>query len=513
MIHHERKFDMKQAPIISRRLIAAALLVGLFSLPAFGATDEAEVEVEIPTTLQPYNVRVFVAIDDNVEFQLNFRKRILDELRDRCDGYWGRMCTVSVEEFPRLFPATATTLDRLAITHESPEVANCDKAFFLTLQADGGGYLVAGKCWDATTRETSDVISSQVFRRSDIADRLFGLLSDLFEPIVEIADFDEKQVTLQIRAGELLPPDPSQAPLKAGRLLTPFYRFITREGEVRKIQEIPWTYLVVSDVDRATANCSIVSGLRVPLTTRRRRLIEVLAQGVRPKFDSTRLKFVSQQFSDHPMFGVTVSIVPEKSETTSEESTEESTGEEQAQGDKPEPVTMMTDRAGTVTISGDGSDKPVMLAVHSGKSALAMVPLVPGLEAEAEIQLPDDSVRLNVEGQLAVLEAGVIDAVAKRAVLMARARSAIKANDWKSVDEFLERMDKISGPSRLQTELTIIRERGVSAAMARKDVSAKRRIERLCSKTSELIETYLSLDKINQFREETAELRKALGAK
>jgi hypothetical protein len=501
MTNRERKSSMKIATILSRHLVAAAM--GLLACVAIGNADE--LETETPAALRPYNVRVFVAIDDNVEFQPEFRARVLADLRDRCDGYWGRMCNTAIEEFPQLLPATAATLGRLAITHESPEVANCDKAFFLTLQVDGGGYLVAGKCWDATARNTSDVITAQVFRRGDIADRLFGLLSDLFEPIVEIADFDAERVTLQIRAGEILPPDPSQAQLKPGRLLTPFYRFLSKEGEVRRIQEIPWTYLIVSDVDRATATCKIVSGLRVPLTTRRRRLIEALAQGVRPKYDSTRLTFVSQQFADQPIFGVTVSIVPEKAK--------QPTGEEQAKDETPEPVSLMTDRAGTVTITGDGSNMPIMLAVHSGKSALARVPLLPGLEAETQVRLPDDTVRLNVEGQLAVLEAEVIDAVAKRAVLMARTRSAIRENDWKSVDEFLKRMDEISGPSRLQTELTIIRERGVNAALARKDTSAQRRIERLCSQTGELIETYLNLDKVRQFREETAELRKALDAK
>ena len=253
--------------------------VGLLACAAIGNADEPE--AEIPAPLQPYNVRVFVAFDDNVEFQRGVSRTGLGRIARPLRRVLGTHVHAAIEEFPQLIPATAATLGRLAITHESPEVANCDKAFFLTLQADGGGYLVSGKCWDATTRNTSDVISAQVFRRSDIADRLFGLLSDLFEPIVEIADFDAEQATLQIRAGEILPPDPSQAQLKPGRLLTPFYRFLSKEGEVRRIQEIPWTYLVVSDVDRAMATCKIVSGLRVPLTTRRRRLIEALAQGVR----------------------------------------------------------------------------------------------------------------------------------------------------------------------------------------------------------------------------------------
>ena len=393
--------------------------------------------------------------------------------------------------------------------HETPEAADCDKLYFLTVEPDGGGYLVSGKCWDSTSRVTSEVLSAKLVRRSEIADRLFGVLSDLFEPVVEIADFDEEQVTLQIRAGELLPDDPSQTQLKPGRLFTPFYRFLSREGEVLRIQEIPWTYFVVADVDRALATCDIVSGLRVPLTARRRRLIEAWAQGVSPRFESTRLKFVSQQFSDRALSGLTVSIVPEQTE----QATEEGADDEQSVAEKPEPVTFMSDREGTVTIPSDGSHKPILLAVHSGKSLLARVPLVPGLEQESEVLLPDDTVRLNVEGQLAVLEAKVIDAVAKRAVLMARTRAAIKANDWKSVDEFLNRIDQITGPAPLQTELTIIRERGVSIAAERRDVSAQRRIERLCSRTGELIDNYLDPDKVRTFREETDELRKALDVK
>lgn len=505
VVPEEVTMNINAAPTITFRLcrtVCTGLLVALCLGAAARAADDAEEPEPLPLELRPYDVRVYVAFDNDLTFTADFRERVLAHLRDRCDGYWGRMCNVTIVEYDRLLPATAATLQRLPVGMDSPETADCDKAFFLTVQRRGGGYEVAGKCWDATTRTTSDVLTAETYRRGELDDRLFGLLSDLFEPIAEVTDFDFETARLNVRAGELLPGDPSQAQLTPGRLLTPLYRFWSREGEIRRIQEIPWTYLVVEDVDRSFVTCDIVSGLRVPLTTRRRRLIEALATGVRPRTNDTRLKLVSQRFPDQPMYGVTVSILPDRPEPSAEGDTPEA--------EKPKPVTLMADRQGTVTIAGDGSGLPVMLGVHSGKAMLARVPVVPGLVEETTIELPDDSIRLKVEGELAVLESAIIDAVAKRAVLVARTRAATKKNDWDEVDELLARIDSLTGPGALKTQLTIIREQAVAAAAARRDVGTQRRVESLCSKTSELIDHYLGPDKLREFREEVEELRKAL---
>jgi len=502
--------------------LSALLLTFLFCGSAVAAEAEEEAE-EIPLPLQAYQVNVKVAFGDSTDFQTEFRQRLRAELEERCERYWGRMCLVEISETEEIAPAGRAALENLELTHEAAAAEGFDKLYYLTVETEGNGYRVSGKVLDTTLRETSDVYSQHVYRRIDISDQMFITLGDLFEPIVEISAFDYGVAYLTIRGGELLPPDVEQAQLKPGRMLVPFYRFLSREGEVRRIQKILWTYLVVTEVNRATATCEVVSGLRTPISAKRRRTIQALAVGVRPRYDSTSLRFVSQQFNSLPLFGVSVSVVPDKpeppaakpDETAAEESaeTEQAAAEKaKAEAEESKPAPLMTNRDGSVTFIREGEDKPLMLMVTSGKMALAKVPIVPGLTPTAEIQLPDDSIRLNVEGKLAVLESKLIDTVARRAVLVARTRDAMQKNDWDLINELMERIDTLGGPGPLQTELTIIRERGVSAAQQRGDKSAQRRIERLCAKTAEAIENYLSLEQIREFQAEVSELRQQLEA-
>ncbi len=462
-----------------------------------------ETKVEIPLELNPYRVKVVVGFDEEVGFSRAFREETLALLRQRCRSYWSRMCETQVVENQKLFPATVATLERVEIGPESAEAQGWDKVFFLTVQSTGADFRVAAKVWDGTTREMSQVVKAVAYRREDIAGHLFGLLSELFEPIVEIEDFDFETVTLNVRAGEILPTDPDQAQLKPGELLKPFYRFLSREGEVQRIQEIPWTYFIVSESDRARAVCRLSSGLRIPLTTRRRRTVQALAVGIHPRYESTRLKLEAQRLIEQPLTGLTLSIL------TGEE--KKADKDEPENKDEKKPIALMSDREGYVTISATQEQEiPLMLVVQSGKSILAKMPFVPGLTPEATVQLPDDSTRLSVEGQLAVLEADFIDLVAKIAVLKARTKFYMKKNDWEKIDELLAQFDKLEGPDVLRTRLTVIRENGVKAAESRRNKSAARRIEKLCSVNRELIDRYLDPDKMKEFKKEVEETRKAL---
>lgn len=476
-----------------RRLLPTVVLVmcaAIVRLAVLPSSAWAQPDDEVPMELKPYRIQVLVAFSEDTVFTTGFRQRTLTRLGERCESFWGRMCHVEIRENRHLYPATVATLKRVAAADIPTDKQGFDKTFVLVLQSVGGGYRVAGKVWEATTREMSELVTTDLYHRDEAAGHLFGLLSELFEPIVAIGKFERETVWLTVRAGEILPSDPSQAQLPPGRLLRPFYRFLSREQEILRIQSIPWTYFVVTESDRAQATCRLVSGLRVPLTTRRRRLIQALAVGIQPRFSGTRLKLESQHVPDQPLTGFTVHLI----------SPEENI----------EPISLLSGRDGSVLIPSTEGEYPIILAVRSGRALLAKLPFIPGLVQETTIPLPDDSARLKVEGELSVLEAEIIDAVADRAVLMSRARLTAKNNEWKQVDEKLVKINELPGIGHYQTQLTIIRERGVDAAEARRDRAAKRRIERLCEQTGGLIDRYLKLDKIREFKEEIAELREDL---
>ena len=49
------------------------------------------------------------------------------------------------------------------------------------------------------------------------------------------------------------------------------------------------------------------------------------------------------------------------------------------------------------------------------------------------LELPDDTLRLEIEGSIATLQAELVDAVARRAVLMALAKARAKSEQWEAV--------------------------------------------------------------------------------
>ena len=60
--------------------------------------------------------------------------------------------------------------------------------------------------------------------------------------------------------------------------------------------------------------------------------------------------------------------------------------------------------------------------------------------------LPDDSLRLQVEGQLQQVQSDLVSFVATRTALMAIARVSAKKQDWANVDERTRQLDALPTP-------------------------------------------------------------------
>lgn len=170
---------------------------------------------------------------------------------------------------------------------------------------------------------------------------------------------------------------------------------------------------------------------------------------------------------------------------------------------------LVSDRNGMVQLSPKtmAADAPVWLLVRSGQNLLARVPFVPGLRGVEVLELPDDSLRLELEGRVAQLQSELIDTVARRAVLGALVRSRAKAQDWAKADAYLETLAAMPGTGSYLAELTAVRLPGLKAARARKDRATELRMKKLCDDLADLIKTYLNEDQLKELREELAEFK------
>jgi hypothetical protein len=246
--------------------------------------------------------------------------------------------------------------------------------------------------------------------------------------------------------------------------------------------------IVPTEPERANAECQVVTGLRSPLSGHRRR-VEVVALGVRRQAESTLLQLRSYPPRSKPLAGVEIEIVSDE---------------------KAAPRRFVSDRGGTVRLPGAvaGEAPYVWLNARSGQAWLARVPFVPGLHSTDTLELPDDAPRLRAEGEIALLQADLVDTVARRAVLAATARARAKDGRFKEMDEAISEVRALPRAEKFAAELNTIRVRFVREAREAKDRNAEGRILKLCEETADLIKYYLDDDKIRAVREELDELRR-----
>lgn len=443
--------------------------------------------------LRPYRVRIELTIVGAGVAGFSY-ERISHDMRDALDRAVGDMWQTEVVEDIALAASGVEGLRRLddeaCLSAYGP--MGFDKAYRLTLRLAGAGYEAAGREWDATTRNLGEMIRRTSFDRREIPDQLVELLRDLFRPVSVIEQTKNGPLTLRAHGGSLARRDETWQPLREGMLYEAFYRYLNKDREVERIQQIPWTYLSPTDIVGGTSTCSITSGLRTPISARRRR-IEAIAMAATRQSPRTRLVLTTRAPARRPLGGVEVEI------STEPQPAAQATPIER----------LVSDRNGMVQLSPKtmAADAPVWLLVRSGQNLLARVPFVPGLRGVEVLELPDDSLRLELEGRVAQLQSELIDTVARRAVLGALVRSRAKAQDWAKADAYLETLAAMPGTGSYLAELTAVRLPGLKAARARKDRATELRMKKLCDDLADLIKTYLNEDQLKELREELAEFK------
>ncbi len=484
---------------VSKRRIGGRIVAAL-GLVAWSASADAA-DTQPKPTLRPYRIHIRVCFPPDPAVPRILKERSLKQLREALQRAYGAMWHLGAAGpilAHDLFPPDSVGLSRLeadALASRYPE-ERYDKVFFLAVEKTGIRYRVTAREWDTRLRMLGPLGSAETWRADEIGEVACDVVRRLFRPlaVVEKAGKDGVTAQLQLFAGEFPAPDPAVRQLEAGAVLVPAFRYLDRKGKVRLVQPIPWTYLLVEDRQRGRLNCRIVSGLRVPLGSARRRT-EVLAMLARPVFPETKLRLLARSEGERPLLGYRVVVADRLPRDTD---------------DRPETFELYSDRTGRVRIPAQPGKPPVWLYVRSGRTLLARVPFVPGLESEVSLSLPDDSQILSVEGEIAVLQGELIDTVARRAALMAKTRLAIGEDQWPQADALLKQLqelDRSRGRAYFEQQLNALRASAVEEARRTNNRAAESRIRRMCTETAELVRRYLAEEKLRTFLEEVEEMR------
>ena len=235
------------------------------------------------------------------------------------------------------------------------------------------------------TRTWSSPVRMVAWQAAKLRDTAFRAMCEAFAPLAQVGAVDtaNKRVTLRLRAAALPARDRDFLQVRPGDLFQPVVRYNDREGNPRRITIVPWTYLEVNDVDQASLECTLRSGLRTPLSGRLRGRVDRLALGVVVPQMPTRLILKSRVEPEQVLAGYDVYV--------------------QALDSKATKFLGRSDRRGSVTIEPD--DPPLrLLVIKHGGILLARLPVVPGIHAELDALVADDEQRLEAEGYLAGLQ-------------------------------------------------------------------------------------------------------------
>jgi hypothetical protein len=357
------------------------------------------------------------------------------------------------------------------------------------------GFRVAAREFDVPTQLFSASVSRPVRQMGKLCDEALAAVLAAFAPLARIESVDKEQVTLRLKAAALPWRDPQLLPIQPGDVFLPVIRYQDAEGNLRRDRQgnvirpkpVPWTFCAVRQVTPSRLECRLHTGLRSPLSGRRRGRVQQLALAVVPPRQPTILTLQSRSEPKRALAGYEVSAHAPEAKT---------------------PVLLgRTDRQGRISVPpGDGLLR--VLLVRSGGQLLARLPMVPGLQAACTAEIPDDDPRLEAEGLLSGLREELVDLVARREVLLARARARIKAGQFDEAEELIGQLLRLEQSQQELSRTLAVEQRGVRAA----DPAVQREIDALFGDVQKLLRTQLRTEAVAQLREELRTARSKAGS-
>jgi hypothetical protein len=361
-----------------------------------------------------------------------------------------------------------------------------DKLILLWVRASADGYELAGREFDRFVQRWGMTIRRHCRQHQALSNQLFELVWTIAAPVAqfELDPDDPKLVTLQLRAGSYsLGGEAAWA--RPGDVFLPVLRRTTRSGKLLAdgIQPVPWTYIEVLKVDGGKIAGRVQSGSARPFGMRRRGRVEQVAVAVRADPAATVLQFHSRTTADKPLLGYEV-----HARNLDEEATR--------------PIGS-SDRQGRISVP-PGRTRLQLLFVKNGSELLARLPIVPGVEREIVVPLPDDDARLQAEARLSAMREELVDLVVRRNILMARATQKIEAKEWDEAQQLLRTLDQL--PGRPQFDLALSNEKRL---LQSDDPQVQRRIDRLIEATQTVLAQYLDSGPISQLHDRLREKQRA----
>ena len=440
--------------------------------------EEEEDEEPIPFRDQPYLVRVEIGFGLDCLRASDDREELLRRTRGAISRMYGRAWEATVAETSSMVPSGRRHLEWLEeerLVEAWPE-STTQKMFFVSLERAGLDYIISCREYDARVQELGPLYFRRTGDIRGAGTMIAELLRDSFRPCVlyerKFLNAEERQIMeLQVQAGAIPIPDPSAEQVVENDVLRPFVREMNRRDptQLNRLLKLELAYIRVLHVDRGvkSGNSSrkrVEGDVDVPEEEQtkdsaigyspgrvhgfyithspierfgsRGRRNQYFALRQRPAAEDSMVRITLKGKKDRPLVAHRLKIAYQLHWKDEEDGPQ--TG-------------LVTDRNGEVVIPQRENHPTFWIRVYSGTSLLARVPYSPGLVPSDTIELPDDSIRLFVEGELQLLTDQLIDSIALRGVLVARAKKAAERGDTKLVTTLLDEYARVPAKKQFTT--------------------------------------------------------------
>ena len=129
--------------------------------------------------------------------------------------------------------------------------------------------------------------------------------------------------------------------------------------------------------------------------------------------------------------------------------------------------------------------------IKNGDTLLARLPIVTGLKAVDQADLPDDRRRLETEAFLKGLQGEVLDLVVRRRILESRIKQKIKANQLDVAERLLDELKRVKSYDKMSEQIEGIQRRALSTDQGAIPPGVVKRIDKMVDTTRQMMQKYL----------------------
>ena len=442
-------------------VFAAVVLATLAAVAPAAAESAASV-----WELTPYQVQVWMAMDRVPELTPLLAADLRSDLSQRLDVTVGAVWNASVVSAPAAIGRQMLAGNDAPAVEKLPKnIEKLDKLTLLTITASAGGYRVRARELDVRTRTWNTPVVRPVGQTAGLLEASERAVREAFAPLALIASADRKTALLRLRASAL-PRDPGAlAPVSPGNVFQPVIRKNDHEGRLAGLAAIPFTFFAVEKISDKEVQCAIHSGMRNPMSEKRRGRIEQLAIGIIPPHQPTTLTLQSRGNPQQVLAGYNVYVYSPRS----------------AAGE----LLGRSDRRGNLLVPPAKEPLRVLL-VRSGDQSLARLPIVPGRARQITAPIPDDDQRLAAEGFLNGWQEELVDLVTRREVLLIQARARLEEMRLDEAAKLLDQVRSLKTREVFSRELADAQRRTISP-----DPAIQQKIDAMFVETQKLLQQHL----------------------